>query len=167
MRNLFIVALGSIMVIAGFSAYADGANGSALKVLYVYDEVNDRGTEYNNFYRKAFTEYGIDYDEMTADKPMSSGFGAYDVVVIHGMVMAFNGKSPVRDWLKMCADLKGKKVSLMVTANRWFLKDLNRDLSGLLKKEDANVIDAVSMATKKMTPDEKYAAVREQVGKLK
>ena len=63
--------------------------------------------------------------------------------------------------------MKSRKVSLFVTANRWFLDNLYRDLTGLLKKDGADVIDAVSQATKNLNEADKLALVREQVSKLK
>jgi len=68
---------------------------------------------------------------------------AYDTVLIYGMVQAFNMKSPIRDWLKANPGLENKRVFLFVTANRWFLKNLFVQLTKLLDKQKADVVDAV------------------------
>jgi hypothetical protein len=90
-----------------------------------------------------------------------------DRIFIHGMVMAFNMKSMIRDWLKQGPDLEGKKITLLVTANRWTLDALTRDLTKLLKKDKATVVEAVSMATKSMDSSAKEKAIGEMVGHLK
>jgi hypothetical protein len=148
------------------AALSLGAQEAGKKTLYVYDEVNKNSTPYIAYFKSAFAEKGVAYDEATAAQAASKDLSAYDTIVIHSMVMAFASKSPVRDWLKG-AKLEGKKVALFVTANRWKLDKLYDQLTKLLKKDNAVVIDAVSMATKDMNEAAKIAAVKTQVGKLK
>lgn len=156
----------SFLACAGFVSAEDAGSG-AQKVLYVYDEVNKNSEPYIGYFRKAFNEAGIAFDEVAVADIKSKNLADYRAIVMHGMVMGFNSKSEIRDWLKTSPDLKNRKVSLFVTANRWFLANLYRDLTGLLKTEGADVIDAVSQATKKLSEDDKLALVRAQVSKLK
>jgi hypothetical protein len=166
-KNTWILAFSAFLVALMPFASAQEAGESGEKVLYVYDEVNDNSKPYIGYFRTAFAESGIEFDEATAAEAKSKDLASYRVIVIHGMVMAFNSKSPVRDWLASSPDLKGKKVSLFVTAKQWFLDNLAKDLAGLLKKDGADVVDAVSQATKKMDEPAKIAAVRDQVNRLK
>ena len=83
------------------------------------------------------------------------------------MVMAFAMKSPVRDWLKAEKRLEGERVALYVTANRWSLDKLTKQLVDLVKKDKAEPVDAVSTATKPMDAAAKEAAARNFVAKLK
>lgn len=149
-------------------AAAQGANAG--KVLYVYDEVNEQSAPYIGHYREALAAGGIAFDETTATElkasPSAVNIQAYDTIVVHAMVMAFNSKSPVRDWLKTSPDLSGKKVSLFVTANRWFLDNLYGQLTGLLAKDASIAVDAVSMATKTTTDSDERAAVEAQIARL-
>jgi hypothetical protein len=156
-----------LVLFALASAISLGAQETGKKTLYVYDEVNKNSTPYITYFKAAFAEKGIAYDEATAAQAASKDLSAYDAIVIHGMVMAFGTKSPVRDWLKRGTKFEGKKVSLLVTANRWKLEKLYDQLTKLLKKDKADVIDAVSMATKDMNEAAKIDAVKTQVGKLK
>lgn len=156
----------ALVLFALTAALSLGAQETGKKTLYVYDEVNKNSTPYIAYFKAAFAETGIAYDEVTAAQAASKDLSAYDVIVIHGMVMAFGSKSPVRVWLKD-AKLEGKKVTLFVTANRWKVEKLYDQLSKLLKKDNADVIDAVSMATKDMKEAEKVAAVKTQISKLK
>lgn len=144
-----------------------GAQAAIGKALYVYDEVNEQSSPYIEHFRDAFAAEGIAYDEAAAAELVSKDLSQYDAVVVHGMVMAFASKSPVRDWLKTGPDLGGKKVSLLVTANRWFLNKLFGQLEELLKRNNAQVVDAVSMATKHTDNAGEKAAVRRQVARLK
>jgi len=154
---LFLAALAAVLA-------AQVAGG---KLLYVYDEVNKQSTPYIGYFKDALAAQGIGFDEATASQASSIDLSGYSAVLVHGMVMAFNMKSPVRDWLKAEKRLEGKKVFLFVTANRWFLEKLTAQLGELLKKDGAIQVDAVSSATKAMDAAAKDAAVRGLVAKLK
>jgi hypothetical protein len=148
-------------------ACALGAQASGRKILYVYDEVNNNSKPYIDYFREALTAQGIAYDEATASQVASKDLSGYQTILVHGMVMAFASKSPVRDWLKADRRLEGKNVELFVTANRWFVDKLFKQLSDLLAKDKADSVDAVSMATKSMDAAAKKAAVRSFVARLK
>ncbi len=166
MRKNIIVILYVLLSVIGAVCFAEGAAVEDRKILYVYDEVNENSRPYIGYFRDAFTQEGIAFDEVSADGVKSKNLNEYRAILIHGMVMAFNSKSPVRDWLKTSPDFAGRSVSLFVTANRWFLKDLYRDLTGLLKKDKVTMIDAVSTATKDLDGPAKAALVRKQVAGL-
>ena len=154
------------LVVALFTAVLC-AQVSSGKVLYVYDEVNDQSRPYIGYFKAALAADGIAYDEATALQVPSMDISKYRAVLVHGMVMAFNSKSPVRDWLKAEKRLAGMRVAVFVTANRWFLDKLRGQLDGLLKKGKAASVDAVSTATKSMDASSKEAAVRSFVDRLK
>ena len=143
------------------------AEPPAEKTLFVYDEVNDQSKPYIGHFREAFVAEGIPFEEATASELKTKDLSPYDTIVLHGMVMAFNTKSPIRDWLKTGPDLSGKRIHLFVTANRWFLDKLFGDLTKLLNKDKADVVDAVSMATKKTTDAEEADAVRVFVARMR
>jgi hypothetical protein len=153
-----------LLAICAFSLWADSSAG---KVLFIYDEVNQQSSPYVERFREAFAAKGISFDEATAVQVKSKDLSSYTRLVVYGMVMAFNMKSPVRDWLKTAPDLSGKRISLFVTANRWFLQQLVGQLTDLLKKDKAEVVDAVSMATKDLDVQEKSVAVDRLVKELK
>ena len=144
-----------------------GAQSSGGKVLYVYDEVNDNSRPYIALFEKAFAAEGIAYDALPAAEAKARDLAQYRAIAVHGMVMAFASKSPVRDWLASDPRLEGRKVALFVTANRWFLGKLFGQLEEQLKKDRAETIDAVSAATKKMDAAAKELAVRAFVARLK
>ena len=137
------------------------------RTLFVYDEVNDQTKPYISHFREAFAASGTAFDEAAAADLKGRDLSRYDVVVLHGIVQAFNMKSPIRDWLKTKPDLAGKRIYLFVTANRWFLDKLNRDLTGLLAKAGVKPVDAVSMATKDTDDAAERAAVIRFVGTVK
>lgn len=143
------------------------AQAPALRVLFVYDEVNDQTKPYIAHFREAFTSSGIPFDEAAAGDLKSKDLSRYEILVLHGIVQAFNGKSPIRDWLKTKPPIAGKRVYLFVTANRWFLDNLFKDLNGLLEKNGAKPVDAVSMATKQTDDAAEKAAVKSFVGKVR
>jgi hypothetical protein len=157
-----LVAFVMLVSVAAMSAQA--AEG---KVLYVYDEVNDQSTPYIQHFREAFAAAGIAFDEAVVAEMGSKDLSKYEIIVVHGMVMAFASKSPVRDWLNSKPILQGKKVSLFVTANRWFLEKLFGQLKTLFVARGATFVDAVSMATKNTDDAAEGAAVRALVSKLK
>ena len=160
---------------SGAAGTASGKAGASIgnaaeRVLYVYDEVNEQSEPYIAHFRAALDAAGIAYDEVAAADLVSGKTAVnpagYDRLLVHGMVMAFNSKSPVRDWLKKKPDLSGKKVSLLVTANRWFLDNLYGQLTALFKKDGAVLVDAVSMASKKTDDAQERAAVAAQVARF-
>jgi len=152
----------ALLITAGLAAEtADG------KVLLVYDEVNVNSDPYVGYFKEALTAEGLAFEETVVGSVAGKDLAAYDTVLIYGMVQAFNMKSPIRDWLKTKPALENKKVSLFVTANRWFLKNLFVQLTKLLDKQKAEVVDAVSMATKDLDASAKEAAVKAQVRRLK
>ncbi len=160
-RALCFVALAATAAVL----WAQGPAGK--KTLYVYDEVNKNSAPYIELFRSGLAERGIAYDEATAAEAEKKDLAAYDRILIHGMVMAFAGKSPVRDWLKSDPALRGKEVHLFVTANRWKLEKLYGQLAKLLRKDGAVVVDAVSMATKDLDDAAKAKAVKDHVARLK
>lgn len=157
------------LLLSACLAFASFALGSqpAGKILYVYDEVNDSSRPYIGYFKASLVAEGIAFDEATASQVPSMDLAKYRAVLVHGMVMAFAAKSPVRDWLKTERRLSGKKVFLLVTANRWFLDKLDGQLRELLAKDGAAPVDAVSAATKKLDADAKEAAVKGLVAKIK
>jgi hypothetical protein len=144
-----------------------GAQVPSGKVLYVYDEANERSAPYIGYFRSALAAESIAYDEATASQVPSLDLAGYRAILVHGMVMAFASKSPVRDWLKAEGRLSGRRVVLLVTANRWFLDKLSRQLGDLLVKDGAEPVDAVSASTKKLDSAAKEGAVRALVARLK
>jgi hypothetical protein len=153
--------------LAGVLAAAPGAAAARGKILFLYDEANERSRPYIGYFREAFEAANLPFDQATAADMKSKDLSPYKLIVVHGMVMAFNAKSPIRDWLKTGPDLGGKSVSLFVTANRWFLKDLFGQLRQLFEARGAVVVDAVSMATKDIDDAAERAAVKAQIAKLK
>jgi hypothetical protein len=158
-KFLILLCLASIAV-------ALGAQAPAGKILYVYDEANEQSAPYIGYFKSALAAEGIEYDETTAARVPAMDLTKYRALLVHGMVMAFTSKSPVRDWLKAEKRLAGRRVALLVTANRWFLDKHFKQLGGLLEKDGAAPVDAVSAATKNLDAAAKEAAVRNIVARL-
>ena len=164
MKRLIVAAGLAIAALSVLSAQ-NAAQGP--KLLYVYDESNKQSAEYVTYFREALAQRGIPYDETTAAGLQRLDLAHYDTILMHGMVMAFNSKSPLRDWLKTGPSLAGKQVHLFVTANRWFVDKLLGQLEELLRKDQATLADAVSMATKDLKAADKQAAVQTFVRELR
>lgn len=142
-----------------------GADPALKEVLHVYDEVNDNSKPYLGYFGEAYANQGIDHYQVTVAELEAVDLERYDTIVIHAMVMAFNMKSPVRDWLKTKPPLAGKKTYLFVTANRWYLDRLYGQLTSLL--EGNTELDAVSMATKDLDETSKRAVVQALAARIK
>lgn len=137
------------------------------RVLYVYEEENDSTAPYRTLFGEELKAAGFEANEAAAADLSSIKLADYDILVIHGMVIAFGNQSPVRDWLKTEPDLAGKPVSLFVTASRWRLEKVYKNALTLLEARKPLILDAVSSATKKLDDEGKRALVREHVQKLK
>jgi len=155
-----------IALIALALAFVGSAFGQARKpLLYVHDDVNENNKPYIDAFKAAFDAEGIPYVEAAA--PAVPDLSGFDLIVVHGIVRAFNMESPIRDWLKSGPPLAGKKARIFITANRWSLKALEKDIRKLLAKDGAEIVDAVSMATKGVEKAAKDAAVSDFVKRMR
>ncbi len=120
-----------------------------------------------NRFKDAFGSSSGNVEFFTSGEMKEKDLAKYSSVVIYGAVQAFNMKGPIRDWLKTNVDISGKKVYLVVTASRWFLKDYFNQLKAALAKKNANVVDAVSGATQKMSDEDKKKFAEDFVSTIK
>jgi hypothetical protein len=136
------------------------------KILFAYEESNEKLDPWIGRFNNAFAAADINVVKKPALDLSSTDISKYDLIVIYGSVMAFTSKEPLRDWLSKENRLAGKNVALFVTANRWFLKKYDDQLLSLLKQKNANVVDAVSGATKDLDDTAKERMVGDFVRKI-
>jgi|WetSurMetagenome_2_1015567.scaffolds.fasta_scaffold88704_1 hypothetical protein len=137
------------------------------KVLFVYDTITKATTFYVETIRENLKKESFQVDEASSGGLRQKDPSQYNHVVIYGMVMAFDLKSPVRGWLKSQKSLENKNVFIFVTANRWFNENLLKDLTKLATKKRATVVDAVSMATNKVSDAEKREKILGLLAQMK
>jgi flavodoxin len=157
----------AVLLIALTSQANDTLTATTPKVLFVYDTNNKATKIYIEAIRSRLSGDGFTVDEASSSSLKKKDPSSYDKIVIYGMVMAFNAKSMVRNWLKAQKDLAGKKVYIFVTANRWSEEKLHKDLVKLSAKKKAIVVDAVSMATNKVSDEKKREKAVEFLVKIK
>ncbi len=133
---------------------------SPRRVLYIYEENNDSTGPWRDYFAGESAAAGFIFEEAAVSEIDSKNLDSYDGIIIHGMVMAFTSRSPVRDWLSERARLAGRPVSIFITANRWFLEKYTRQIHDLLVTQQLEPLDAVSAATKNLSETEKKALVR-------
>ncbi|MBN1128287.1 MAG: hypothetical protein JXA71_04840 [Chitinispirillaceae bacterium] len=167
MLKRLAVILSLPLMLAPVARADDTAAVAAERILFVYDTIDKSNSFYVATLRELLVAEGYQVKEARAGELLQSGAGPYDRVVIYGMVMAFNWKSMVRDWMKAQTDLSNRKAHVFVTANRWFRENLLRDLVKLTKEKRATVVDAVSMATNKVSDADKKEKMRSFVAGLK
>lgn len=161
------LACAVLPVLSGMGETSGGGNGGRVKkVLFVYDVVDERSGFYIDAFRKALAKTGHDISEVAVEKGTVEDISSYDVLVVYSRVMAFNMMSPVRKWLKKHGSFKGRKLFLYVTADRLFHKAHCRGLIKLVKKREGVVIDAVTMATNKMSDEDKVRTIGTHLQKL-
>lgn len=135
--------------------------------LFVYEEKNEKIDPWVNRFKDAFGADSGNVEFLASAEMKGKDITKYSPIVIYGVVQAFTFKGPVRDWLKTSVDLSGKKVYLVVTANRWFLKDYFNQLKTVLTKKNTNVVNAISGATQKMSEEEKKKFAEDFVDDIK
>lgn len=147
-------------------AQNDAASGD--KALFIYEESNSSIDPWIIRFGKEFKEKGIKIKMVPASEIGKDNIdiSQYKIIVIHGAVLAFTMKEPVRDWLKTKPDLTGKNIHLLITAGGIFLEKYSDQLNVLLLKNNANVVDVVSGATGKLSDDEKNIMTKDFVGKI-
>jgi len=133
------------------------------KVLFVYEESNEKLDPWLTLFRTQMSGMNLIVDESAASAVGDKNLSSYDSILIYGSVMAFTSKEPVRDWLETEPDLTDKDVLLFVTANRWFLDKYTDQLVALLKGRNAQLVDAVTAATKNLSSDEKKKLVADHL----
>lgn len=159
LRLALVLGLAAFLSIHASPASASPSN----RLLFIYDEENKNNSPYLALFRADLQSAGLAFDESPAAGLKGKDLSAYDRILVYGIVQAFAMKEPLRDWLGTGPDLGGKTVSLFVTANRWFAAKLFSQLQDLLRKDGAQIVDAVSMATKDMADSDKREAVRRLV----
>jgi hypothetical protein len=168
--NIRLFALFAALALAGttsVNAAAESAPPTGKRVLFAHDENEPKLAAWEGYFTDELMAAGYEVEKVTAAEATGKDFSPYEYIVIHGAIMAFGSHSPVGDWLAKKPAFGGKKVTLFVTANRWSLDKVNKKINAALKKTDANVIDAVSSATKDLDEAGKRALVRDQVARLR
>jgi hypothetical protein len=165
MRRLMLFALCASLAVCAFGQQAAGADANGVrKVLFVYEEDEDKLMPWIDSFREELRESGISFDECPAKEAPAADVAKYDAILIYGAVIAFASQEPVRDWLGKESRLSGKSVSLIVTANRWSLEKYYGQLTKLLADKRAVTVDSVSSATKKLSETDRKALVKAAVG---
>jgi hypothetical protein len=174
MKNRLYVFLLVVVAASGIAAQTPASSKTTdavthpgkPRVLLAYELADKTLDPWRALLRTELDSAGYALEEGEAARLSPATLSNYDLIVIHGAVMAFTFKEPMRDWLNTSPKLAGRKVALFVTANRWFLEKYDGQLAGLLKKADASIVDAVSTATKSLSDVEKRGLVRAFVEKL-
>ena len=152
----------SFFISIGLSSFAQTKT-----VLFIYDERNEQLDPYIHQIKDELNKNKIVFDESSVQDIKKIDMQKYDTLMIYSAVMAFNMKSPTRDWLKSNPKIKNKKIVILVTANRWFLDKLYEQQIKLLKKQEAQIIDAISSATKELDDKQKQELVEKFVEGVK
>lgn len=162
------LALAALVLAACLSpAFAQrAATQAAPRLLFIYEAKDKMIDPWLSLFKEEAQARGLAADFAVPSELAGKDLSQYDAIAVYGVVQAFASAEPIRDWLKTGVDLSGKKVHLFVTANQWSLKKYFDQLKGLLAKKKANVVDAVSSATKKLSPDDKRAMVKDFLGKI-
>jgi major membrane immunogen (membrane-anchored lipoprotein) len=161
---LLSVVSGLILCVTGYSF---GDTIDYAKTLLLYEEKNEQIDPWVKRFSDALKAVNKKVDIVSTAEIKGKNLSQYTTIVIYGVVQAFTFKGPIRDWLKTDVDFTGKKVYLAVTANRWFLNDYFKQLQNGLKKSNADVINAVSGATQKMSEGDKQSFVKSFIAKIR
>lgn len=153
MKKMMILLFCAICVNGIFGQVTESEENT--NVLFIYEESNNNINPWKVLFENKLRDKEYIYDVIEASQVDSKDISKYDFIIIHGAVMGFTLKEPVRNWLKSKPDLSGKKVLLFVTASQWFLDRYNKQLLLLLEENNAVVVDAVSSATKSLSDKEK------------
>jgi hypothetical protein len=166
-RNRFLFCVVFLLAASLFPAFAQrSASQPSPTMLFVYEAKDKKIDSWVSLFKEELQARNIKADFYLPSELAGKDLSGYDVVVIYGVVQAFTNLEPIRDWLKTKVDLSGKKVHLFVTANRWYLGKYFDQLKKLLAKKNANLADAVSSATQKLSDSEKNELVKAFIGRI-
>jgi len=167
MTLLRTILLPAVLLFALPSQATDTLDATPAKVLFVYDTIDKLSSFYVNTFRENLKNESFQVDEASAAGLRQKDPSQYDQIIMYGMVMAFNMKSLVRKWLKSQKSLENKQLFIFVTANRWFNENLRKDLEKTASQKHATVVDAVSMATNKVSEAEKREKIKGLLAQVK
>ena len=167
MSLLRTILLPAVLLFALPSRAADTLDVTPAKVLFVYDSITKPSAFYVETIRENLKDASFQVDEASSSALRHKDPSQYSHIVMYGMVMAFNMKSSVRKWLKSQKSLENKKLFIFVTANRWFNENLRKDLVKLASQKNATVVDAVAMATNKVSEAEKREKITALLAQMK
>lgn len=161
-------ALAAMLLLLPFRLCADDAVDAAdKKVLFIYDKIDDNTRFYVDAFRKELSERAHSVEETAVESATDAADpSAFRFIVIYSRVMAFNMISPVRKWIKRQGSLKDKKIFLYVTSDRIGHESNLKNLLKLVVQRGGVVVDAVTMATHKMSKEQKSAAIAKHLEKL-
>ncbi len=137
------------------------------KVLFIYDKI-DKGSRFyvDAFKRELSQKVRIVEESAVAGTPSAADASGFRNIVIYSRVMAFNMMFPVRKWIKKQKSLKDKRIFLYVTSGGIGHEANLKSLLKVVKEKNGTVVDAVTMATTKMTEEQKQAAIAKHLEKL-
>ena len=136
------------------------------RVLFVSDKTDKPAKFFMDAFTEELTAAGVTFSGNAVDAKSMIDDMPYATILVYSQVMAFNNISPVSAWVKAQKSLKGIRLFIFVTANRWFYESRRKKLGKLVKERGGEVVDAVTMATNKMTAEGKRKAVRKMVNKV-
>ncbi|MBD3393876.1 MAG: hypothetical protein GF418_17225 [Chitinivibrionales bacterium] len=163
-RSAAAVAVLFIVIVA--VAASQDTLASPDTALFIYDKIDDNSRFYIEAVRENLGGMGIPFKEAAAETEKNYDASPYHRVIVYSMVMGFNMISPVRSWLRKGEGLTGKDVLILVTANRWFNEKQRKELVKIAGDRQANVIDAVSMATEKLSDEKKQKTIGKHLARL-
>jgi hypothetical protein len=167
LRNRVFILVAFLLASSLFPAFAQRtASQPSPTMLFVYEAKDKQIDPWVSLFKEGLQARNLNADFYLPSELTGKDLSGYDTVVIYGVVQAFTNLEPVRDWLKTNVDLSGKKVHLFVTANRWYLKKYSDQLKKLLAKKNADLADAVSSATQKLSDSEKSELVKTFIGRI-
>jgi hypothetical protein len=163
------LAIAALLVAASLSsAFAQrSASQASPPLLFIYEAKDKNIDPWISLFKEELQARDMKAEFAVPAELAGKDLSAYNDIVLYGMVQAFASMEPIRDWLKTDVNLSGKNVHLFVTANQWSLKKYFDQLNKALAKKKANVVDAVSSATKKLSPSEKSALVKDFIEKIR
>jgi hypothetical protein len=157
MKICIVAMISLLFCIANVQSNDTVTNSS--NILFVYEQADEKINQWVELFKKEFAKQNRSVEYVVSADANKKNISSFSSVVIYGAVLAFTFKEPVRDWLKTDVNLTGKKVHLIVTANRWFVEDYFKQLKNELTKKKAEPVNAVSTATAKLSDTDKATFV--------
>ena len=167
MKAIFLISPLMFVTAVTCSFAQDTGSPAEGKVLFVSDKTDKPAAFFMDAFTEELTDAGYDFTGTAVDAASRVDLDAYTDVLVYSQVMAFNNLSPVSAWVKAQKSLQGKRLFLFVTANRWFFGSRLAKLKMLVKARGGDVVDAVTMATNRMSAEQKRAAVDKLVDRIR
>ena len=149
-----------LLILILLKFFANAQTDSQIKVLFVYDNQNERNEMIITGIKEELNKNEIEIiqRDLKESKKGKNDITTFSYILIYSEVRAFKMRIFLRRWLRKIDSFNGKKVGIFVSAITWkYSKKITEKIKATITEKEGQFldIDAITMATNNMTEHDK------------